>query len=98
MMHIISYSLSAILYDTKFINFKSLNSITTYKFLAMKLLFSAFAYVVKYMNRLDAHVYLSWWVIFSIVVFCAACLVPECPKHTDKQKTAVISPNTFNTQ
>jgi hypothetical protein len=45
------------------------------KFLTRKLLFSVVVYVVKYIGSLDAHMYLSWWVVFSLVVCCAACLI-----------------------
>jgi hypothetical protein len=45
------------------------------KFLARKLLSSVVAYVVKYIGPQYAHMCLSWWVMFSLVVFCAACLV-----------------------
>jgi hypothetical protein len=40
---------------------------------------SVVAYVVKYTSicPFDAHMYLSRWVVFSLVVFCAACLVLE---------------------
>jgi hypothetical protein len=31
-----------------------------------------------HVSPLDAHACLSWWVVFSLVVCCAACLVLEC--------------------
>jgi hypothetical protein len=40
-----------------------------------KLLSSAVAYVVKYTCLLDTRVCLCWWVVFSLAVFSAACLV-----------------------
>jgi hypothetical protein len=42
-----------------------------------KLLSSVVAYVVKFIGPLDTHTCLSWWAVSSLVVFCAACLVPE---------------------
>jgi hypothetical protein len=36
---------------------------------------SVVAYVVKYIGPLDSHVCLSWLVVFSLLVFCAVCLV-----------------------
>jgi hypothetical protein len=47
------------------------------KFLARKQLSSVVAYVVKYVSPIDALMCLSWWVVFSLVVCCAACLVLE---------------------
>jgi hypothetical protein len=38
--------------------------------MARKLLSSATAYIPKYASALDAHVCLSWWVVFSPVVCC----------------------------
>jgi hypothetical protein len=40
--------------------------------------FCFIVYVVKYVSPLDAHACLSWWVVLSLVVCCAACLVLEC--------------------
>jgi hypothetical protein len=31
---------------------------------------SVVAYVVKYIDPLNEHMCLSWWVIFTLVVFC----------------------------
>jgi hypothetical protein len=44
-------------------------------FLTRKLLSSVAAYVVKYIGLFDAHMCLSWWVVFSLVLFCTACLL-----------------------
>jgi hypothetical protein len=46
-------------------------------FFARKLLSSIVAYVVKHICLLDAHMCFSWWVVFSLVVCCTACLVLE---------------------
>jgi hypothetical protein len=40
-------------------------------------------YVVKYVSAFDAHMCLSWWVVFSAVACCAACLVLECIRDQD---------------
>jgi hypothetical protein len=43
------------------------------KSVVRKLLSSVLAYVVKYINvgPLDAHVRVTWWVVFSLAVFFA---------------------------
>jgi hypothetical protein len=40
-------------------------------------LFSVVAYVVKILSPLDAHVCLSWWVVFSPIACYTACLIFE---------------------
>jgi hypothetical protein len=44
------------------------------QFLTGKMLPSVVAYVVRYIGPLNAYMCLSWWVVFSLVVFCAAYL------------------------
>jgi hypothetical protein len=44
-----------------------------FKFLARKPLSSVVASIVN--SPLDEHMCLGWWVVFSLVVFCAACFV-----------------------
>jgi hypothetical protein len=57
--------------------FRPILSSSVVKFLAKRLLSSVFAYVVKYIGPLDAHMFLNWCFLFSLV-FCAAGLVLEC--------------------
>jgi hypothetical protein len=54
------------------------------KFLVLKLLAYVVAYV-KYIGPLEAHMRLSRWVVFSLVAFCAVCLVLECILEQDTQ-------------